>query len=65
MPTVLTPSQDLARQVDEATGSTGPGRWLTRGRLPFLLYFATLGADSRVEVARMVERADRLSSSTT
>jgi amino acid transporter len=36
LPTVLTPSQDLARQVDEATGSTGPGRWLTRGRLPFL-----------------------------
>jgi amino acid transporter len=33
---VLTPTKDLARRVDEATGSTGPGRWLHRGSLRFL-----------------------------
>ena len=33
---MLTPTQDLARRVEEATGSTGPGRWLRRGSLRFL-----------------------------
>ena len=33
---MLTPTQDLARRVEEATGGAGPGRWLRRGSLRFL-----------------------------
>ena len=36
MPAALTPAGDLARRVEEATGGSGPGRWLLRGSLRFL-----------------------------
>ena len=36
MPSALTPAGELARQVDEATASAGPGRSLRRGSLRFL-----------------------------
>src|SRR5215470_13445582 len=36
MPAMLTPAQDLASRVDEATGQAGPDRSLRRGSLRFL-----------------------------
>src|SRR6516164_5373022 len=36
MPAKLTPAEDLASRVDEATGQAGPGRSLRRGSLRFL-----------------------------